>query len=399
MTTLAPLSTPTRQPFGVITDNKLRQLQSIKNRQNALTGSSAPSLKRRAPSPDISDCENVDPNLLDTIDKRKKAAFDSDVSCSKPSRYSLDIVSKPRPSQPTATPRLDTLMKTSTTPVSAPPAAGRSPTKPNRYGVLPPKRKLVPPSFGIKGPTISISAALNGTVAGKKRSKAQTLADSKPKSWFFDIFEEPEQVQNDRMNEWTLSESASFLDVSDDERKGREQTDHGKENKENIDPNQVSAPVTRSMAAAKAAADDLKKDLMTDDRSPLSDLDPVDYYAPGLDATSVVLVQDEVAEAKETELSNQILNSDAKTSPELTFVATSEMGPATDDILVTEDIGATIAAFAPATWNATVDGHHIHDPPLESGTDIEIWESESAKDENEKHDGSIDNSVFALQAV
>ncbi|RMZ83942.1 hypothetical protein DV737_g1379, partial [Chaetothyriales sp. CBS 132003] len=294
-------------------------------------------------------------------------------------------------------------MKTCTTPVSAPPAAGRSPTKANRHGLLPPKRKLVPPSFGIKGPTVSISAALNGTLAGKRRAKARTLETSKPKSWLFDIYEEPEQVQNDRMNEWTLSQDTSFLDVSDDERKGKEQTDRGKEN---IDPNQVSAPVTRSMAAAKAAADDLKTDLktdlMTDDRSPLSDLDPVDYYAPGLDATSVVLVQDEPAEAEETAKSKaQILSSDAKTNSECTFVAPSEPASAGDDLLATKDIGATIAAAAPATWDAIIDNRHTADLPLESGADIEIWESESAKDEDEKHEGSgtVDDGFFGLQEV
>ncbi|RMZ79666.1 hypothetical protein DV738_g3235, partial [Chaetothyriales sp. CBS 135597] len=400
MATLAPFSTPTRRPFGLVTDNKLRQLQSIKNRQNALAPSSAPSLKRRAPSPDISDSENVDPNLLDTIGKRKRAAFDSDVSCSKPSRYSLDVVSKPRPAQATATPRLDTWMKTSTTPLSAPPAAGRSPPKPNRHGVLPPKRKLVPPSLGIKGPGISISAALNGTLAGKKRAKARTLENSKPKSWFFDIYEEPEKVQNDRMEEWTLSTSASFLDVSDDESKEKEQTDRGKEN---IDPNQVSAPVTRAMAAAaaKAAADELKKDLMTDDRDPLSDLNPVDYYAPGLDATSVVLVQDDVAQAKETttaEAQDVSAGPDSKASAEFTFVAAPEVAPVSEDILATEDIGAIIAASAP-TWDSPADEAGPASLPVECSADIEIWESQSAKDEDEKAEGSVDDSVFALQEV
>ncbi|RMD40927.1 hypothetical protein DV735_g4201, partial [Chaetothyriales sp. CBS 134920] len=376
MATLAPLSTPTRRPFGLVTDNQLRQLQSIKNRQNALAPSSAPSLKRRAPSPDVSDSENVDPNLLDTIGKRKRAAFDSDVSCSKQSRYSLDLVSKPHPSQATATPRLDTWMKTSTTPLSAPPAAGRSPPpKSRRDRVLPPKRKLVPPSLGIKGPSLSISAALNGTLAGKKRGKARTLEDSKPKSWFFDIYEEPEHVQNDRMEEWTLSTSASFLDVSDDESKEKEQTDRGKEN---IDPNQLKKD----------------QDLLADDRNPLTDLNPVDYYAPGLDATSVVLVQDDVAQAKDAaeEAKDQTVSLDTKPSV-----------PGSDDMLLaaTEDIGAIIAAAAP-TWDSPVDQVQSASLlPVESSADIEIWESQSAKDEDEKAEGScwIDDNVFALQEV
>lgn len=34
MATIAPMATPTRQPFGILNDSKLRHLQSVKNRQN-----------------------------------------------------------------------------------------------------------------------------------------------------------------------------------------------------------------------------------------------------------------------------------------------------------------------------------------------------------------------------
>ncbi len=128
---------------------------------------------------------------------------------------------------------------------------------------------------------------------------------SKPKSWFFDIYEESDETQNYRMNEWTMTQSATGLDISDDESKSlsRKTSDRGKEN---VDPNEtaLSVPVTRSMAAAAAAATQAKeKDINSmkmdeeEDRTPLADLNPPGYYAEGLDATSVVLVHDD-AEAE-----------------------------------------------------------------------------------------------------
>lgn len=362
----------------------------------AITPSSAPSLKRRAASPENSDSENVDPNLLDSFGKRKRAAFDDDVSASKQSRFSLSSISmtKSRPSCTISTPRIDTFQ--SWTPVSAPPAAGRSPTKPKKNSLPQPHRRFAPPSFGTKSPALSISAALSGTLANKKSKKVRTLEESKPKAWFFDIFEEPEQVQNDRMNEWTISQSAISLDISDDESKAKERTDRGKEN---IDPNQVSAPITRSMAAAKAASHDLRQDIMTDDtRSPLSDLNPTEYYAEGLDATSVVLVQDDASvDEKQTES----IAADEGTIPaerDLTVQAAEVSEVKTD--LSSADIAAVILAAAP-NWETETLIEEIAEDPVDNPhqEDLEIWESESAKDENEKQEKSLEDGVFALQEL
>ena len=357
----------------------------------AITPSSAPTLKRRAASPENSDSENVDPNLIDLIGKRKRSSFDDDVSASKPPRYSLSTITtaKPQGCQIIKTPRLDTF--TTTAPISAPPAAGRSPTKPKKHGLHQPHRRFAPPSFGIKTPSLSISAALNGTIAHKKSKKVRTIEESKPKSWFFDIFEEPEQVQNDRMNEWTISQSAISLDICDDESKSKERSDRGKEN---IDPNEVSAPLTRSMAAAKAASQDLRKDFMTDDvRSPLGDLNPAEYYAEGLDATSVVLVQ---GDAQEEEKLEPTVVDEASTQDEPIVELAQET---LVEELDAADIGAVILAAAP-NWEietlveTRIDG--ALDIPQQD--DLDIWESESAKGEDEKQEGKpIDDDVFVLQ--
>lgn len=290
-----------------------------------------------------------------------------------------------------ATPRIDTVNK-STTPVSAPAAAGRSPTR-KRPGLQQPRRRFVPPSVGTKSPSLSISAALNGT---KKSRKVRTLEESKSKSWYFDIYEEPEAVQNDRMNDWTISQSATnLLDISDDEGKpGKFHDDRGKEN---IDPNDADVPMTRSMAAAMAASDALKKDIMADDRTPLGEVNPAKYYPEGLDATSVVLVQDDAPEEEAAEHEEVAVVEQASA---FTFQAEKTLPTDIDAV----DIGAVIMSSEP-NWDAqthqstedkaVVDSNEI--PQLEPGEDLDIWESESAKDENEKR--AADESIFALSEL
>lgn len=323
--------------------------------------------------------------------------MNDDVSFAKPkqSRHSLSAITAPHgPRVLPATPRIETVNR-NTTPLSAPPAAGRSPTR-KRLGLQRPRQRFVPPTLSTKSPSLSITAALNGTVAQKKARKVRTLDESKPKSWFFDIYEETEAVQSDRMNDWTISQSATnLLDISDDEGKaGKPQEDRGKEN---VDPNEIHAPVTRSMAAAQTASDDLKKDIMTDDRIPLGEMSPSKYYPEGLDATSVVLVQDEAPEEHSTVQANVA----ADDSTPFTFEAMKALRAPSD----TEDIGAVIMASEP-DWEASaarpteeqvgVDMNDI--PRLEPGEDLDIWESESAKDENEKQ-SAADDSIFALSEL
>ncbi|KPI37878.1 uncharacterized protein AB675_3152 [Cyphellophora attinorum] len=362
-----------RQPFGVLNDSKLRHLQSVKNTQNSIP---SPSLKRRAPSPDNSDSENVDPRSFDL--KRKRTSLDNDVTFPKPARYSLSNTPLRGPRVLPATPRLDTVAK-NTTPVSAPAAAGRSPTR-KRTGFKPGRFNA---PISTKAPLLSITAALQGTLANKK-AKVQVIM-------FFDIYEEPEHAQNDRINDWTISQSAdNLLDISDDEGKNNQSNDRGKEN---IDPNGPSVPMTRSMAAARAASEELKKDIMADDRAPLGELETVKYYSEGLDATSVVLVQDDDASEEKSSVEVEGVASKA----EFTFDA----GKALPTDFDTTDIAAVIKSSAPlfdTTVTAVAKADTSNDiPRLEPGEDLEIWESESAKDENERAEAS--ESVFALQEL
>lgn len=386
-----------RQPFGVLNESKLRHLQSVKNTQNCkytrakyktlLTVIAIPSpssLKRRAPSPDNSDSENVDPRSFEL--KRKRTSLDSAVPFVKPARHSLSSTSLQGPRVLPATPRLETVTK-NTTPVSAPAAAGRSPTR-KRTAIT--SRRFNPP-VSIKSPALSITAALNGTLANKKSRKIRT--DLKPKSWFFDIYEEPEHTQDDRINDWTMSQSATdLLDISDDEGKNKDTNDRGKEN---IDPNEVSVPLTRSMVAARAASEELKKDMMTDDRAPLAELETAKYYSEGLDATSVVLVHDDDAAVPEEQSSEDV--------PKADFTFNAEKILPADDF-DTRDIASVIKAAAPVfeSLNAVVTADAFNAiPRLEPGEDLDIWESESAKDENEEPStaATAADGVFALQEL
>ncbi|KIX94052.1 uncharacterized protein Z520_10078 [Fonsecaea multimorphosa CBS 102226] len=423
MAALAPITTPARQPFGILNQSKLRSLQSVKNRQNAITPNSAPtSLKRRAVSPDLeggSDSENIDPSILDSLHKRKRSSFDEDVSLAKTHRYSLNVTTVP-PSKPrlstavVSTPRLDTFVKPSTTPASAP-AAGRSPIR-QRSALLQSRKRFNPPPFSsaTHSPSLSLSAALNGTKKARAQSRKlnkATIETSKPKSWFFDIYEETEEAQDYRMNEWTMTQSATGLDISDDESKSQHKKSSADRGKENIDPNEVTAPMTRSMTAAAnaVAATEKAKEKevkMNDDeaRSPLADLNPAEFYAEGLDATSVVLVQDDDEEAEtdvegdETKQRHDFTFQPPTTSASLSSTAKviQELNaPSLAEILSSaapNPLGDTLLDEAEAPGYPFTDAHSAR-ADADGDVEIEIWESESAKDENEKADLQLENAV------
>lgn len=288
--------------------------------------------------------------------------------------------------------------------MSAPPAAGRSPTRlRGRYDKSRPKRRFAPPSLKTASPSISIAAALRGTLAHKKPVKPKKatvyLDDAKPKSWFFDIFEESEEQQDYRMSEWTMTQSSAALELSDDENKGscfdgREKGDKGKEN---IDPNEmfvVTAPVTRAAAAASANALQGQEAKHEEPRSPLGNLNAADFYAEGLDATSVVLVHEDaedVADAQEG--TSQCVPQDAEpatapASENLTFdVLADSTAEAADADLANEPIPEWARQTSSAVGNQTQhDETFIYCDADAEPAEIEIWESQSAKDENENRE-------------
>ena len=299
----------------------------------------------------------------------------------------------------TLTPRLDPYYKAASTPASAPVAAGRSPPQSRRAGLNGPRKRFAPPSFGTKRPSLSLTAALNGTLALKKTRKVRTLDESKPTSWFFDIFEEKQEQQEYRMSEWTMTQSATILDISDDESKANAKAERGKEN---IDPNEVSIPITRLMAAAKAAAPVAPQDVAPEEaRSALNDLNPANYYAEGLDASSVLLVDVEAEESRLDEVNKQAASVVARVptqQPARAFNleslgATSEVESESN----AAQIRALLMAVSPVWDNSEprLGEESTAEPPETcSSLDMEIWESGSARDENESQ---TEDSVVALQ--
>ena len=208
------------------------------------------------------------------------------------------------------------------------------------------------------------------------------------------------------MSEWTMTQSATILDISDDESKAKEANDRGKEN---IDPNELSMPVTRSMAKAAASTTATpqvsRKDKMTEEvRSPLSDLNPADYFAEGLDATSVVLVHDEPA-ADNAQTQPTATDTVPEPRPvedlpvDIPPPSATKVSGFSSNILTAAEMSSMLLATDTA-WDADtlvspLEHYQEHSSPSldlpatsdVSSTEIEIWESESAKGEGE--DGSV----------
>lgn len=185
-----------------------------------------------------------------------------------------------------------------------------------------------------------------------------------------------------------MTQNAISLDISDDESKNKAE-DRGKEN---IDPNEPSVTVTRSMAASTSAIKAprvTRKDMMTDEpRTPLGDLNAAEYYGEGLDATSVVLVQEDEDAVPESEavkagiVEKAFIKTDSVTITKTEFTLNASVN--TEEAkMTTAEVGALLMASAPV-W----DSESLIESPtagcLGDGGEIEIWESESAKDENEE---------------
>lgn len=177
-----------------------------------------------------------------------------------------------------------------------------------------PFRRVDPPSFSQSALPFSIDAALSGTIStytpkpsapappAAAPQQASALDESMPKGWFFEIHEDtPEQEAANLMEH-----SASVLDISsDDDAETKARIDELSRGKENVPPPDFALSQPRSTAAL--AIDDgeeteieepvrkprmrkITQDAMDEDRRPLGDLPPAEFYGAGCDATSYVTV-------------------------------------------------------------------------------------------------------------
>lgn len=374
----------------------------------------------------------------------------------KPSTFALKTFPKPKSritsssvliSRP-ETPIINTIVK-QPLPSSAPAAAGRSPTRSKRSGILSNRRtRLNAPVFGSHSrSSLSLAAAVNGTLASKKHkrsSDATTLEESKPQSWFFDIYEETDNQQDFVVKEWTMTQSACTLDISDDESKTTTREERGKEN---IPPNELHsttsvAPLT--VASATQMVGVSRKDMMTDEpRTPLGDLNPSIYYGQGLDATSVVLVAEDdplvpnegaaaaTTATEEFSTTAQLPSLSSSSSaldftfhadlppPPIDHAGSSQAAPLTN-LMNTSEINHLLHRASCSFLARQHDPHHIetghlfdtfsatgggdddhHDDDLDAENiepanpdcDIDIWESGSAKDEAAAAETDMDTAA------
>jgi hypothetical protein len=332
--------------------------------------------------------------------KRKKTV--SEDGLYKPSALTAKPFSTPKPrlsSSTVFTPRPDaTAIKNSVEPTitsSAPAAAGRSPTRSKRSGILSSRRtRLNAPVFGSRSHApLSLAAAVNGTLGSKKhksRVDTATLEESKPKAWFFDIYEEPAEQQDFTVSEWTMTQSACTLDISDDERKtpaARE--DKGKEN---IPPSELhtAAAAGHTISATTIPTPASRKDLMTEEpRTPLGDLNPSDYYATGCDATSIIVVEEDTTEP-EKPAADDLINAQSPSS-DFNFHIELPAPEEQDRTMTKSELHDLLLDVAPAPSAEQHDveaglfgqANDADDNNVEEAepADIEIWESGSAKDE------------------
>ena len=257
---------------------------------------------------------------------------------------------------------------------SAPPAAGRSP-KNKKLGILSRRRmtsspftRINPPTFSVgesqTSQPFSIDAALAGTVpalALKSKSGPRT------RGWHFDIHEDTpdEEMAN------LMEHSTCTLDISDDEAGSLLKGD--KDNKENIPP--VDGPAAVLHLATQVTA--TRRDMMTDEpRTPLGDLAAQDFYAAGCDATSVILIPTEDADDNPNEKSPTVCNVPESLPSRSRANAVTEAAECWKAIIAemnTDKISTKSEAdFAPEQGASK-----------EATTEIQIWESESAKGDDD----------------
>ncbi|KAA6415935.1 MAG: hypothetical protein FRX48_00654 [Lasallia pustulata] len=226
--------------------------------------------------------------------------------------------------------------------------------------------------FSIDAVPFSIDAALSGTVSSYKAKpqppvEASTLEDSIPKGWMFEIHEDTAEEEMGNL----MEHSTCTLDISDDECRQAAKDDR---EKENIPPLDFPGSLSRSVAATARPVS--RSDMMIDEpRSPLGDLAARDYWAEGCDASSyyiipaetpnVNLVEEPVKAKPLVKDFNPVIRTDSKVS-----AGSPEMWK---DLLAQIETKKSSAAAALPVAEGTKD----------DGAPIEIWESESAKGEDD----------------
>lgn len=229
--------------------------------------------------------------------------------------------------------------------------------------------RVNPPSGGVGGLPFSIDAALSGTVPAYTLDQDIFALGKSKDSLKFEIYEDTQEEYMGNI----VEHATCILDISDDECRDKFYDDGS--NKENVAPpdhmgnhstgNQM--PVTR-------------KNMMTDEpRSPLGDLEAAMYYAEGCDADSKDYFDGDDDDESQC---SKARKGEAVQFPKVVKVQTfslpsqSAAVPETEsprkDRLSQLEMKQILSSFA--------GSYHI--PERQEPPPIEIWESESAKEED-----------------
>jgi hypothetical protein len=336
-----------------------------------------PSTGKRQRAPEIyedADSENVDPSVFASPTKKSKTSSTLDFDFIKPSKFSL-VPTPMKSVSLNSTPSISSTRKTLTpsSTKSTPINKSRGSPKHNRISAISkrrasssPFRRVDPPTFNQSSPSsvpFSIDAALSGTLSGYTPKPTvtstpvsapappavSTLEDSMPKGWFFEIHEDtPEQEAANLMEH-----SASVLDISSDDDAATKQQNEER-GKENIPPPDflLSQPRVHSSSEAEVEVEvqvdepvkkprlrTLVQDAMDEDRRPLGDLVPAEFYGEGCDASSYVTV--DVGIEKPSGLSKEFDFSPAEESVEEDVV----VAPVEEEIVAVAEAGAVVASI------------------------------------------------------
>lgn len=403
-----------RLPFGELSNSRVQQLNSAKNRQNGmsdrirfhpyqhgilttpgflakssplsgkpLTASSpAKTTGKRAFSPtydDDADSENADPSLFSPFKKSK-----SD-SCEKPFTFTMKTPVKSMPPPPLLPARTPARANTSSprAPLTAP--AGRSPPR-KHAGISKTRRVSAPftrvdPPFSSRGSSslpFSLDAAISGSMSAvstptKDKSAGSTIQESVPSSWEFEIYEDTPEEEAANL----MEHSTQTLDLSFDDETTKAQRDcRGKENEA---PEGYDAPTASRLASSaneptppsptrvKKTEFIRRKITEMDDgeRSPLSDLETDEFIPQGLEKDSHVIID---ASPEKTKLNINDLF--ATSPPEFALEATKTESKKSSHISISSittsdaDAGENVVI-----WEDGVDG--VNDENVENTTKAE----------------------------
>lgn len=331
-------------------------------------------LKRRYEPESNSDSENVDPASLASPLKKCKSGHEA---ISRKSNVVLKTIAAP-----VQKPLVSNVTKPSVSGIRSKPIRGTSPPrnkaplsatgKKANKGIGSARRnatRVNPPSVGIGGLPFSIDAALSGTVPAYTLDQDISALGKSKDSLKFEIYEDTQEEYMGNI----VEHATCILDISDDECRDKFYDDES--NKENVAPpdhmgnrspgNQV--PITR-------------KNMMTDEpRSPLGDLEATMYYAEGCDADSKDYFDgdgDDEAECSKAREGEAVQFPNTVKVHTFSLPSQSTVAPEPEypwkDLLSQLEVKQILGSFA--------GSYHI--PETQEPPPIEIWESESAKEDD-----------------